>query len=68
MTSLARRHSLLVVGTAAVSFLLLLAGKCPKQRAEAAALTFLLYDIILTFDQEVFRRRDLSVGDESTDL
>jgi hypothetical protein len=55
------------MGTAAVSFSPLLVGGCPNQRAEAAALTFLLYDIILTFDQEVWRQRNLIV-DESTDV
>ena len=68
MTFLGRRHWLLAVGTAAVSFSPLLVGKCPNQRAEAAAFTFLLYDIVLTFDQEVCIRRDLIVGDESTDV
>jgi hypothetical protein len=68
VTFLGRRRSLLAKGTAAVSFSPVLVCKCPNQRAQVAALTFLLYDIALTFDQEVLRRRNLIVGDESTDL
>jgi hypothetical protein len=62
---LGRRHSM---GTAAVSFSPVSVGKCPDHRAQVAALTFLLYDIALTFDEEVLRRRNLIVRDETTDL
>ena len=56
------------MGTIAVSFSPLTMGKYPNQRAEVATLTFLLYDIVLTFDEEVLGLRNLIVGDESTDL